>query len=43
MLYVLHRFDAGVQQFGCWALNNMTLAGDDIRRKLKKMGAIEVH
>jgi hypothetical protein len=39
---VNHRFDAGVQQFGCWALGNMVLAGDDIRRKLKKIGACEV-
>lgn len=39
---VNHRLDAGVQQFGCWALGNMILAGDDMRRKLKKMGAVEV-
>ena len=37
-----HRSDSGVQQFGCWALGNMALSGDDVQRKLKKKGVIEV-
>ena len=39
---VQHRNDPGVQQFGCWALGNLALSGDDNRRKLKKVGALEV-
>lgn len=39
---VLVRFDAGVQQFGCWALTNMAICGDDISKRLKKKGVIEV-
>jgi hypothetical protein len=37
-----HRADPGVQQFGCWALGNLALSGDDNRRKLRKVGALEV-
>ena len=37
-----HRTDPGVQQFGCWALGNLALAGEDNRRKLRKVGALEV-
>ena len=33
---VYHRHDSGVQQFGCWAMSNIALAGDDIKRKLRK-------
>jgi hypothetical protein len=36
------RFDAGVQQFGCWALSNLALSGEEIMRKMKKKGAVEV-
>jgi hypothetical protein len=36
------RFDAGVQQFGCWALSNLALSGEEVLRKMKKKGAIEV-
>lgn len=39
---VTHRYDVGVQQFGCWAINNLALAGEDVRRKLRKVGVIEV-
>ena len=40
---MLHnRFDAGVQQFGCWALSNLALSGEEVCRKMKKKGAIEV-
>jgi hypothetical protein len=38
----LHRYDSGVQQFGSWAINNLALAGEDVRRKLRKAGVIEV-
>ena len=38
-----HRFDAGVQQFGCWALSNLALSGEEIMRKMKKKGAVEVN
>jgi hypothetical protein len=37
-----HAADPGVQQFGCWALSNMAIAGDDVRRRLKKSGAVEI-
>ena len=37
-----HPHDAGVQQFGLWALSNMALAGADISRRLKKAGAPEI-
>jgi hypothetical protein len=40
---LFHRFDAGVQQFGCWALSNLALSGEEIMRKMKKKGAVEVH
>ncbi len=36
-----HRFDAGVQQFGAWALGNLAAASDDVRRRLKINGALE--
>jgi hypothetical protein len=36
------RNDTNVQVYGCWAISNMALAGEDVRRKLRKMGAIEV-
>jgi hypothetical protein len=36
------RGDAGVQQFGCWAINNLAVAGEDVRRKLRKAGVVEV-
>ena len=36
------RDDPGVQQFGSWALSNMALSGDDIARKIKKRGVLEV-
>jgi len=39
---VYHRHDSGVQQFGCWSMSNIALAGDDIKRKLRKAGALEV-
>mmetsp|Transcript_16492 Transcript_16492/g.24827 ORF Transcript_16492/g.24827 Transcript_16492/m.24827 type:complete len:194 (+) Transcript_16492:265-846(+) len=39
---VLHKNDAGVQQFGCWAISNLALAGDDIRLKIRKCGIMEV-
>lgn len=31
-----------MQQFGSWALSNMALSGDDIARKIKKRGVLEV-
>jgi len=31
-----------VQQFGCWAISNLALAGDDIRLKIRKCGIMEV-
>jgi hypothetical protein len=37
-----HPYDAGVQQFGLWAMSNMALAGADIGRRLKKAGAPEI-
>jgi hypothetical protein len=37
-----HRFDAGIQQFGAWALGNLALAGDDVKRRLKIGGVLEV-
>jgi hypothetical protein len=37
-----HSDDTGVQQFGCWAISNMAIAGEDVRRKLRKAGAVEV-
>jgi hypothetical protein len=37
-----HRFDSGIQQFGAWAVSNLALAGDDVRRRLKKNGVLEV-
>ena len=39
---ITHRMDPGVQQFGCWAISNLALAGEDVKRKLKKAGVIEV-
>ena len=39
---VTHRFDAGVQQYGCWALSNLALANDEIAQKLRTNGIIEV-
>jgi hypothetical protein len=36
------RNDSGVQQFAIWAINNLAIAGEDVRRKLKKAGVIEV-
>ncbi len=39
---VKHRFDVSVQQYGCWAISNMAAAGEDVRRKLKKAGILEV-
>lgn len=41
-LFLNCRYDVGVQQFGCWAINNLALAGEDVRRKLRKAGVIEV-
>lgn len=37
-----NRNDSGVQQFAIWAINNLAIAGEDVRRKLKKAGVIEV-
>lgn len=37
-----HRTEAGVQQFGLWALSNMALAGGDVTRRLRKGGCVEV-
>lgn len=37
-----HQYDSGIQQFGCWAIANLALAGDDIRRKIKKAGFVEI-
>jgi serine/threonine protein kinase len=37
-----HRFDSGIQQFGAWALGNLAMAGDDVRRRLKIAGSLEV-
>ena len=37
-----HRLDSGVQQFGCWAMSNLAIAGDDVKRKLKKAGCLEL-
>lgn len=39
---IKHRFDAPVQQFGCWAISNLASAGEETKRKLKKLGALEV-
>lgn len=39
---LIHRYDAGVQQFACWAMSNMALAGDDIKRRIRKAGFAEV-
>ena len=39
---ISHRYDAGVQQFGCWSIANLALAGDDVRRRLKLVGVLEV-
>jgi hypothetical protein len=36
-----HRYDSSIQQFACWAIANIGLASDDIRRKIKKAGFIE--
>jgi hypothetical protein len=36
------REDAGVQQFGCWAISNIALASDDIRIKIRDSGIVEV-
>lgn len=36
------RFDTGVQQFGCWAISNLALAGDDIRLLVRATGIVEV-
>jgi hypothetical protein len=40
--FFVFRFDAGVQQFGCWALSNLALSGEEVLRKMKKKGAVEV-
>ena len=37
-----HRFDSGIQQFGAWALGNLALAGEDVKRRLKIGGVLEV-
>jgi hypothetical protein len=39
---VHHSTDAGVQQFGSWAISNLALASDDIRMQIRKLGIIEV-
>lgn len=39
---IRHSSDHGVQQFGCWALGNLILAGDEVKRKMKKIGVMEV-
>ena len=36
-----HRGEAGVQQFGLWAISNMALAGGDVTRRLRKGGCLE--
>ena len=41
-MIIYYSLDAGVQQFGCWALSNLALSGEDIARRMKKKGAIEV-
>ena len=43
LIFILQRYDAGVQQFGCWALSNLALSGEEIARKMKKKGVIEVN
>lgn len=42
IVFSICRYDVGVQQFGCWAINNLALAGEDVRRKLRKAGVVEV-
>jgi hypothetical protein len=37
-----HRLEAGVQQFGLWAICNMALSGGDVTRRLRKGGCLEV-
>ena len=37
-----HPYDAGVQQFGLWAVSNLAMAGSDIARRLKKAGLPEI-
>lgn len=39
---ISHRFDSGVQQYGCWALSNLALASETIAIKLKSTGIIEL-
>jgi hypothetical protein len=37
-----HRFDPGLQQYGCCVVSNLAVAGEDVRRKLKKNGVVDV-
>ena len=39
---IYHSKDAGVQQFGSWAISNLALANDDIRMEIRKLGLIEI-
>ncbi len=36
-----HRYDSSIQQFACWAIANIGMASDEIRRKIKKAGFVE--
>eukprot|EP00603_Paraphysomonas_imperforata_P008089 CAMPEP_0114425158 /NCGR_PEP_ID=MMETSP0103-20121206/7086_1 /TAXON_ID=37642 ORGANISM="Paraphysomonas imperforata, Strain PA2" /NCGR_SAMPLE_ID=MMETSP0103 /ASSEMBLY_ACC=CAM_ASM_000201 /LENGTH=1121 /DNA_ID=CAMNT_0001593975 /DNA_START=46 /DNA_END=3411 /DNA_ORIENTATION=- len=39
---IYHSSDAGVQQFGSWAISNLSLANDEIRMQIRNLGVIEV-
>ena len=39
---VHHSHDAGVQQFGSWAISNLALANEEVRMKIRKLGIIEI-
>jgi hypothetical protein len=38
----LGRYDAGVQQFACWAICNLALADEEIKQKIRHSGILEV-
>lgn len=36
------RYDAGLQQFACWAICNLALADEEIKQKIRHSGILEV-